>query len=410
MGVDARKSRARLDLAQACLDQDNLPAADILCRHVLDGEPGNGRAWYLLGRIAEKLAQPAKAAAYFHRAQNMPGEAPFAPEPAAPAGSRYLLIKAWGHGFWSEVTHVLGGMLLAEITGRIPVVELGKGCRFGDGSGRDAFGLFFEPVSATTGAALAAMPQAACFPTKWSSATLLGEDPGKMAGRALGAIDFLGRTETIAVADFYLSVPELWPWIPDAHPLGGLSLLDVYRRLIGRYLHPLTPSLAAAAAFRAARLAGRPYLALHLRGLDKALEDPNIPGYIERALSLVDTLRPELPVFLMTDDSAIAQRAAARLGRRVVTSDATRGGGDVGLHFRAGADGPRLGREILLDVLVALGAEEFVGIGHSNVSSMVALMKDWAGAGHLFGFPVLLRRGGTLYVSPQHYDLILYDD
>ena len=39
---------------------------------------------------------------------------------------RFLLIKAWGFGFWSDVLHVLGGLMLAELTRRQPVVFWGS--------------------------------------------------------------------------------------------------------------------------------------------------------------------------------------------------------------------------------------------------------------------------------------------
>ncbi len=35
---------------------------------------------------------------------------------------RFLLIKSWGCGFWSDVDHVMGQLLVAEITNRIPVI------------------------------------------------------------------------------------------------------------------------------------------------------------------------------------------------------------------------------------------------------------------------------------------------
>jgi hypothetical protein len=36
--------------------------------------------------------------------------------------ARYLLIKAWGFGFWADLDHVLGALLLADLTRRVPVV------------------------------------------------------------------------------------------------------------------------------------------------------------------------------------------------------------------------------------------------------------------------------------------------
>lgn len=45
--------------------------------------------------------------------------------------NRYLLIKSWGFGFYSDVIAVLGSLLLAEITHRTPVVHWGKNSLFG---------------------------------------------------------------------------------------------------------------------------------------------------------------------------------------------------------------------------------------------------------------------------------------
>ena len=67
--------------------------------------------------------------------------------PGARNEPRFLLIKARGYGFWSDVSHVLGALLLAVMTGRIPVTYWGYNSRFTEGSGRDAFELYFKPVS-----------------------------------------------------------------------------------------------------------------------------------------------------------------------------------------------------------------------------------------------------------------------
>jgi hypothetical protein len=36
------------------------------------------------------------------------------------------------------------------------------------------------------------------------------------------------------------------------------------------------------------------------------------------------------------------------------------------------------GREIMIDTYLALRADRFIGNGRSNVSAMIAVMKDWA--------------------------------
>jgi protein O-GlcNAc transferase len=59
----------------------------------------------------------------------------------------FLLIKAWSYGFWSDVSHVLGQLLVAEITGRTPIVHWDSNSLFGDGTGSNAFEFYFETLS-----------------------------------------------------------------------------------------------------------------------------------------------------------------------------------------------------------------------------------------------------------------------
>src|SRR5204863_5297276 len=88
------------------------------------------------------------------------------PKPALPHGERYLLIKGWGFGFWADMAHVLGSLLLAEITDRVPLVHWGSESLFSDKSERDAFTHYFEPVSAVPLRQLARMQNASFFPPR----------------------------------------------------------------------------------------------------------------------------------------------------------------------------------------------------------------------------------------------------
>jgi hypothetical protein len=63
--------------------------------------------------------------------------------------NRFLLIKAWGCGFWSDVSHVAGQLLIAELTDRIPVIFWGTGSLYASENPlvKDAFIMYFLPVS-----------------------------------------------------------------------------------------------------------------------------------------------------------------------------------------------------------------------------------------------------------------------
>lgn len=159
-----------------------LAGAEIACRELLDLEPRNAAALHLLGFIAAQVGMRDPALSYFQAAlDSEPDNARIRenlaavrkmPASSLPPGERYLLIKNWGFGFWADMVQVLGSLLLAEITGRIPVVYWGADSRFSDKSGRDAFSHYFAPVSAFTLQQLARLPNASFFPPRWNAGNL----------------------------------------------------------------------------------------------------------------------------------------------------------------------------------------------------------------------------------------------
>ena len=112
-----------------------------------------------------------------------------------------------GYGFWSDVDHVIGQLLIAELSNRIPVVHWGKNSLFSDVSNSNAFDLYFEPVSS-----LAIDDLASCdlsfFPPKWNAGNLHQEDHHKWYGPfgRQNGIFFLGRDEDVVVSDFHTQV------------------------------------------------------------------------------------------------------------------------------------------------------------------------------------------------------------
>ena len=289
--------------------KDGRPAiADFICQDLLAADPGNVAAIDLLGLVAARLGLRAKAINYFNAALALdPGYRPAKrnlrritrsreaiARPHAIDGPRYLVIKAWGCGFWSDVGHVMGSLLLADITGRIPVTHWGWRSLFSDGSAQDAFQFYFEPVSPITLDALLALDDADFFPSKWSVANLGLDDQAKWNGHGsrMAGIEYLSRAETIAVADFYIGVIDLLPWIPKSHSLFGKTLDEVYRDLVARYLRPKHEIAAAVDAFWDEHLSSGPTIAVHVRGADKRDEMPGIDTFNNRYFGLLDRLDP----------------------------------------------------------------------------------------------------------------------
>ncbi len=374
------------DFAQAAdhLYRGRLAAADGFCRRGLAAAPSDAAGLNLLGCVATLagLGEPAvrafRAALPLAAARDnlalLAGLEP--PPPRREPG--FVLIKSWGYGFCAELAHVLGCLLLAEITGRTPLVQWGRRCLFGDGAA-EGFSRFFEPVSAAGLDDLRALGSPGLFPAGWSLETLEDDRPPARPGQGPAALEFLARPETILVCDAFIGIADLAPWIPPGHRLHGLPLPACIKALADAWLKPRPEIAAAAAAFRREHLAGGPVLAVHLRGSDKVLEVPEVAEANRRCLALIDAGPADWRLFLMTDDAALARALRARYGGRLVMTDSLRTAGATGIHYHDDADGLVLGREVMVDLLLALEAERFIGNGRSNVSALIEALRSAAG-------------------------------
>ena len=378
-----------------------LAAADLALRHVLDLEPDNAPVLHLLGVIAARVGARESSISHFRQALALePDNASIRENlrlaenlkpPVMPAGDRYLLIKSWGFGFWADVSQVIGSLLLAEAAGRIPVTHWGSNSLFSDKSERDAFGFYFEPVSAVSFEALAKIGPASFFPPRWHKDNLTENSIAKWEGKSsrAGAVYFLNRPETIAVSDFMIGVAEVAPWLPTSHPLHGKPVAEIYRQLLARYLRPQPDILAERDSFLERHFKDRPFVALHMRGSDKRGEDPDLEGTHAALVGTLDAADPSWPILLLTEDTGCLARMKERYGARLFATDCQRTTTQEGVHYLPATNPVRAGREVLIDALLALKAHHFIGSGHSNVSAMIALMKD-TGSCTLIGNSMLL--------------------
>ena len=392
------------------LNAGDLAAAEIAARETLDGAPGDAASLHLLGVIAARVRAFDKAVAYFEQAlAGEPGNdqiarnlaaARAAPRPEQSAVPRYLVIREWGFGFWSDVSHVLGALLLAETTGRIPVTWWGAASLFGDGENHDAFQLYFQPVSDVT---LENLPAANFFPPRWNKANLKESDTTKLngKGRRAGALYFLNRPEIVAVSDFYIAVKNVMPWLPPDHPMRDKPLDAVYRYLAEKYLSPRANIVAACDAFFEAHLTGAPFVAVHLRGSDKMREVLDADTVNRAILSLTAQMDPAWRILVLTDDERCLAMAHTAFGNRVVATQCQRSSMEEGVHYLPTTDRVQAGREIMLDSYLALRADHFIGSGLSNVSAIIAVLKGWpSGPASLVGHCILADRQLRIYQVP----------
>lgn len=395
LSVDFHKKvsmfQQQLAFAAHALAASNLAACEIVCRDIISVAPKNSTALNFLGVIAAKVGANDHSAAYFEAAlsaePNNEGirrnlsvlkNAPRHQGNENPP-NRYMVIKSWGYGFWSDVSQVLGSLLLAEITDRIPVTHWGKNSLFSDGSNRDAFELYFESVSNVALQDVARIDGATFFPPKWNKANLADEDIAKWhgSGSRAAALYFLNRPETIAIIDFYIGVIDVAPWIPAAHPMHEKPLDEVYRYLVRKYLCPHMATHSACETFYRAHLEGTPFVAIHMRGSDKIIEDQNLHDTNRAFLTALESVNPIWRIFFLTDDEQLHTRIKTIYGDRIITTNCQRTNTSTGVHYLPSVNRVQAGLEVMTDVYLALRANQFIGNGRSAVSAMIAIMKEW---------------------------------
>lgn len=361
--------------------------------HALQLDPSQPDARRLLDRAERALPQ-------------------YIPEHARPgAGERFLLITAWGHGFWSDVDHVLAGLLIAELTGRTPLVYWGPDSKYADAGSANAWTDFFDPVSgADLAAVLGLVTPGSVHPAKWTPERIRRGEFERMSTRPLPtAIELFNRPEPVVVADVHSALISLLSWLPADHRLAGRTVKEAYRDLIGRYLRPRVEILQAATAFireqlRPTSAEGQPVLAVHYRGSDKHTEDPTaarVQGQYATFIAEFFRSYPQGRIFFFTDSQQALAQYRQQYPGKLVTTSATRTSDKLGLHFQTGHDRRQLGVEVLMDVLIAAECDLFLGFGYSNVSCYVEFMKDWPeGSTFLLGDYVLGISDAMMLMEP----------
>jgi hypothetical protein len=384
-----------MQAAYSCFKRGNIAQAELLCREYVEHFSEDPNAYNLLGHIAAVIGAREFAFHYFSKALKYAPSFPHARQNclrfAADASDetrntrqgtgKFLLIKAWGFGFWADVDHVLGQLLLAEMTRRIPVIHWGTNSLFRSEESSNAFELYFEPVSEFS---IGDLVDSALtyFPPKWKHYNLTEEDLNKWSGPGarIPGLFSLYRDEDVVVSDFHTSVLDLVPWIPQSSEYFGLHPEEIYRRLYARYLK-IKPHimLKVEQVWQRHRMEERRFLAVHVRGTDKVGEIENLEQLNRDYFAAIDQFRAEdqnLALFLLTDCMETLERYRLKYGCELVYTESIRGKGIVGVHY-AGFPGKQVAEEVIMDVYLAARCDLFLGNGWSNVSTSVGYLKTW---------------------------------
>lgn len=365
--------------ARAFLSVGSVGVAEMILRTLIQKNPEDVPALRMMAHIARAMGERAWAAEFSKRAGENIADIP--PTSSAP-GEKYLLIKAWGNGFCSDIDHTLGHLLLAEMTGRVPVIHWGRNSLFGLDPEKDAFAHFFEPVSGLVIDDLIDKGHD-FFPPKWTDANLRSENVNKIDGMwsRLPPLVYMNRPERVAVGDVYAGVINLAPWIRPGHPMHGKSTAEVYRYLIEKYLRVRPEIQKEIDDFARANFEGRgPITAAHIRGSDKHREDPQLEqknAVYPKEIARMSAAEWFPRVFLLTDSVSVREDFARRYGQGLITTDCIRSDTNVGVHLQKHEDRKRIGVEVLRDAWLAARCDRFIGLGSSNVTCLVYHLKDW---------------------------------
>jgi protein O-GlcNAc transferase len=380
------------------LDQRNLGLADNLCRREIERGVDDAQIWAALARVAQSMGALHHAVRYFSRAAELsPGHRSLAVEfdravalasdamrrrlEVHPPAKRFLLIRETGAGFWAEVFHVLAMTMIAERSGRIPVVHWGPANLFSDTPHEDAFSKFFEPLSDVTAGKLPS-EGATAFPDEWSTLRWTAHAPrrGMSDPDTVYAPLLLFREEEIAVSSSWGWPIEILPWSEGKDMVSGQLIEHSLRRHFQSHLKPRTEiARAVDRRWKAMQVSG-PCLAIHIRGTDKATEVRNLKGawahYDKRIASLLGR-HPDLSILLLTDSVPVLEAYRERFGDRLLWTDARRSDDSRGVHNSDHPNRHVLGVEVLVDVLLAARCDYFMGLAASNVSIAVYCAKAW---------------------------------
>ncbi|NLM09577.1 MAG: hypothetical protein GX213_02095 [Clostridiaceae bacterium] len=296
---------------------------------------------------------------------------------------RFLLIKSWGCGFWSDVDHVMGQLLAAELTNRIPVVYWGPNSLYSESFKGNAFELYFEPVSNYTVEELA-RPGYTYYPPIWNDNNLMVEDLDKVAWAYRNLGDMMLSNANVVVSDTHYFIRPLLPFIPKNHWAYGMTAHQIYRCLFDKYIR-LKPDIQKEILefYDEFMKDEKPLLGVHIRGGDKVKEVENLSHLNSRYHQTIRNFVKQYDIkkiLLLTDCEEILIDFQKRYGKLLIFTDCKRGqisDTQNAPHLTSYSEKRRKGIEIIKDTYLASMCDFFIGNGYSNVSYTVKRLRDW---------------------------------
>jgi len=309
------------------------------------------------------------------------------------ARMRFLLIKSWGYSLWADIEHIMGQLLVSELTGRVPIVYWGMESMYSESLNTNSFELFFEPVSPYT-VNDAVHPGFSYYPPVWNFNNVMLEDPDKLKWKDRDLKGMMASDADVIVSDVYYHINVIIPYIMPGNPLYGKTAHQLYRYLYDKYLKIKPEIKLAIQKFINTNPSYRdekPIVGVHVRGNALVNEGnqlysnndfyhPNIWQYFHKYNAR--------HVLLITDSKRIVKEYQRQYGANdvLILSDSKKRS-FLGPVRQCNTNYPykRLKGvelikdtiEIIKDTYLVLQCDFFIGNGYSSLSNAVLRLKDW---------------------------------
>jgi hypothetical protein len=334
------------------------------------------------------------------------------------SSDRFQLIKTWSYTLWGDIDHVLGQLLIAELTNRIPVVYWPTHCLHNGIVQTNGFDLYFEPISTYTISSIA-KPEYTYYPPIWDADSLLIDDRSKETWLYRNIGDMMSSKANVVVGDAYYNVYELIPFIKKNHSAYGMTVEQTYHYLFSKYIK-VKPNIETEIQgyYNSWLKSNHPILAVHVRKVNKGevfdARDTNKDGneywnkghkkykkkheikppkkhrffgkgrvykpnelYHSEIRKYIEKYNTK-KIFLLTDCEATIKEYQKLYGSMLLFTDCKRIQEDDAVSQM---ENPmikrRRGIEVIKDTYLASMCDFFIGNDFSNLSHAVTRIKDW---------------------------------
>jgi hypothetical protein len=317
---------------------------------------------------------------------------------------RFLLIKAYGGGFWSDIDDLQSKLLLAEITHRQPIVYWGENSLYSVGN-CNSFEQYFLPCSNFSIEDLISK-KFTYYPYTWNATNVLKEDRTKFKRLYRDIPSFIDSDSNVLVSDVHNHMFEIIPWLEKEHVTYKLLSVDlqlycknpilpsnrnevhkltrktinVNRYIINKYIKLRSEISDEIDCFFNTYLKTRPILAVHVRSDNEKCRDvPTMNEINQKYFYEIDNYlkkNPSANIFLLTSNRKILEQYKEIYGSILVFTDCTRDDANP-IHHRVFLERKRKGIEIIKDTYLACKCDSFLGTEQSNVSCAINRLKVW---------------------------------